>query len=281
MRVGDDYELIDAGEGGRLERFGAHVVDRPAPGALDTRRAPARWRGADLRFDRDGGWAGDTDAVSGAAAGWPVRIADVPLILRTTAAGQVGLFPEHASMLPWLRDRVAEPRAEREVAVLHLFAYTGLATLALAAEGAAIVHVDASRPAVAWARENAAHAGLADDPIRWIVDDAAAFVAREVRRGHRYDGVILDPPSYGHGGGTKSWSLERDLPPLLDGIARLLAPGAFVLLTAHTPAFDPGRLAGELGTAVLGRVDAGELVIDATSGARLDLGAFARVERAS
>jgi 23S rRNA (cytosine1962-C5)-methyltransferase len=278
--VAEDYELIDAGEGGRLERFGAHVVDRPAPGALDARRMPDRWREADLRFDRDGGWTGDGAAE--AAAGWPVGIAGVSMHLRTTAAGQVGLFPEHAAMLPWLRDRVAERRPYgHEVTVLHLFAYTGLSTLALAAGGAAVTHVDASRPTVAWARENASRAGLADAPIRWIVDDAAAFVAREARRGRRYDGVVLDPPSYGHGGGTKAWSLERDLPPLLHGIGALLAPGAFVLLTAHTPAFDPDRLAGALEAAVHGRADAGELAIDASGGARLALGAFARIERAS
>ena len=127
-------------------------------------------------------------------------------------------------------------------AVLHLFAYTGLATLALAAAGARVTHVDASRPTVGWARHNAALSGLADRPIRWIVDDAAAFTGREVRRGRRYAGVVLDPPSYGHGPGAGAWRIGDDLAPLLESIARLLAPGGFLLLTAHTPELGSERL---------------------------------------
>jgi 23S rRNA (cytosine1962-C5)-methyltransferase len=162
-------------------------------------------------------------------------------------------------------------------AVLNLFAYTGLISLALAKAGASVVHVDAAKPSVDWARRNAALDALDDRPIRWLVDDARAFVARERRRGRRYDGVVLDPPTYGHGASGKTWRLERDLPPLLDDIQRILAQGGFLLLTAHSEALDPFTLGGFLGR----DVEIGELVISATSGTLLHLGAFARIAAAS
>ena len=275
----DDVALLDAGGGARLERFGAYIVDRPHPGALAERRDPGAWRTADLRFDRERGWSGP--AAAAGVAGWEVGLAGLRLTLRTTAAGQVGLFPEHGAMLPWLRDRTEERATTgRPAALLHLFAYTGLATVALAVAGAAVAHVDASRPAVAWARENAGRNGLDRAAIRWLVDDVAAFVAREIRRGRRYDGVVLDPPTYGHGGSGQPWHLERDLGGLLADVARLLPPDGFVLLTAHTPGFDGDRLAEALGR-VRGRVEAGSLTLTAESGARLDLGAYARLDGAS
>ena len=172
------------------------------------------------------------------------------LELRATEAGQVGLFPEHAAMLPWLRARVAGAPAAALAprpgppAVLHLFAYTGLATLAMAAAGAAVTHVDASRPTVAWARRNAERSGLGDRPIRWIVDDALAFAEREVRRGRRYAGVVLDPPSYGHGpAGRRVADRRRPARRSSTWLRALLEPAGFVLLTAHTPGFDADRLA--------------------------------------
>lgn len=275
----EDYELLDAGGGARLERFRPHIVDRPHPGAHGERGHAEAWLSADLRFDRDRGWSGP--AVGVGAAGWEIGFAGLRLVLRTTAAGQIGLFPEHAATLPWLRARVADRApATRAVSVLHLFAYTGLATLALAQAGASVAHVDASRPAVAWARENAARSALDAAPIRWLVDDAAAFTAREIRRGRRYDGVVLDPPTYGHGGSGRPWRLEHDLGGLLVDVGQLLAPDAFVLLTAHTPGFDGDRLADELGR-FRGRIEAGPLALDASSGVRLELGAFARLDGAS
>ena len=163
--------------------------------------------------------------------------------------------------------------------MLHLFAYTGLATLAMAAAGAEVTHVDASRPTVAWARRNAELSGLADRPIRWIVDDAVGFTQREARRGRRYAGIVLDPPTYGHGPGARPWRLEEDLAPLLAACARVIEPDGFVLLTAHTPGFDADRLA-ELLRAHLGgsrgAADRGALAVSTRDGRRLELGAFAR-----
>jgi 23S rRNA (cytosine1962-C5)-methyltransferase len=265
----DGFELVDAGEGRRLERFGDHLVDRPAPGAWLPRQAPQVWAEADLAFDRERGWSGD--GLADAREGWSVRIHEMSMVLRPTDAGQVGLFPEHAATLPWLLERVA---AREQTNVLNLFAYTGLTTLALARAGAAVVHVDSARPSIAWARRNVDLNGLADHSIRWLVDDARAFVAREVRRDHRYDGVVLDPPTYSHGTGGRAWRLERDLEPLLADIRRVLAPDGFIVLTAHAESIDPGSLGAVLG----GGAEIGELSLTATSGSVLTLGAFARVD---
>jgi len=278
----DGYELIDAGGGARLERFGEHMADRPHGGAYGERRAPERWADADLRFDRDAGWSGP--ALASASDGWPATIGGVDLGLRPTDAGQVGCFPEHAAMLPWLCERVelrgaTAPADPLPVRVLHLFAYTGLVTLALAAAGAAVAHVDAARPAVAWGRRNAALNGLDDAPIRWLVDDARAFVARERRRGSRYDGIVLDPPTYGHGASGRAWQLDSDLDPLLTDCRAVLSPDGFLLLTTHTEHLGEDQLAGRLGLALrraAAEIETGDLRLDATSGASLGLGVFAR-----
>lgn len=274
------YHLVDFGEGARLERFGDRLVDRPYPAGLGARRTPEAWRAADLRFDRERGWSGPA---AGAGA-WPVELGGAILELRPTDAGQLGVFPEHAAMLPWLRARISGRRqapgaGDRRPAVLHLFAYTGLATLALAAEGAAVTHVDSARPTVAWARRNAERSGLGAEPIRWIVDDAAAFTGREARRGRRYAGLVLDPPSYGHAASGRAWRIDDDLEPLLLAGAAVLDPDGFVLLTAHTPGFDPERLAATLGRVFRRRPDAiesGPLDVATDDGRRLELGAFAR-----
>ena len=270
------YELIDAGDGRRLERWGPHIVDRPAPSAVAPRLDPDAWSRADLAYHRYVGWEPAT------ANAWAVRLGDLVLELRTTDTGQVGAFPEQQGNRVWIGDVVANLIRTRNGAapsVLNLFAYTGASTLVAAAAGASVAHVDASRPSIAWARRNAELSGLADRRIRWLVDDAVAFVDREARRGRRYDGIVLDPPSYGHGAGRRAWRLEERLTPLLDAVATVAAPGAFILLTAHTPGFDGDRLADEL-QAALGLphrdVERGTMALRASSGASLDLGAFAR-----
>jgi 23S rRNA (cytosine1962-C5)-methyltransferase len=265
----EGFELIDAGDGRRLERFGDHIVDRPAPAAWFDRFDPRRWSEADLRFERDRGWSGN--GLAQAREGWTSNLIDLTFELRPTDAGQVGLFPEQAAMLPWLHERVAE---REPLSVLHLFAYTGLTTLAMARAGAHVAHVDAARSSVVWARRNAALNGLDDRPIRWLVDDAPAFVAREIRRERRYDGVVLDPPTYGHGPSGKAWRLDDDLAPLIADIRRFLLPDAFVLLTAHAETITPEALGAYLGR----EAEVGELALEATSGARLRLGAFARLD---
>jgi 23S rRNA (cytosine1962-C5)-methyltransferase len=259
-------ELIDAGDGRRLERLGDRVVDRPARGATDAPRNPPAWAAVDLRFESGTGWTGHLEP-------WTMTLDELTFELRPTDAGQVGAFPEQMPNWQWLREHV-EPGME----VLNLFAYTGGSTLACAAARARVVHVDAARPSVTWARRNAELSGLADRPIRWLVDDAEAFVRREARRGRRYDGIVLDPPSYGHGGSAATWRLETGLPELLQSCRAIAAPGAFLLLTAHSEGIDAAWLGGRLSEAFdqTEAIETLELELTATSGARLWLGSCAR-----
>jgi 23S rRNA (cytosine1962-C5)-methyltransferase len=267
-----DLELLDCGDGRRLERFGPVVVDRPAPSAAGPRRLPeADWAKAALRWAK-GAW------VRGAAAdAWPVHVGGLTLECRPAAGGQVGIFPEHVSTWDWL-DAAVRRAAEalgRGPEVLSLFGYTGGATLACAQAGARVTHVDSSKPAVAWARRNAELSALAEAPIRWLAEDARAYVRRERRRGRRYDGVILDPPTYGHGDGA--WQIDRDLPALLDDLLALCGqrPSLFVL-SAHTPGYDGERLAAMIREFIGVGADGGPLALTSRAGARLELGAWAR-----
>jgi 23S rRNA (cytosine1962-C5)-methyltransferase len=263
------YELVDAGDGRRLERFGPRVVARPAPTATEPQFAADAWSSTDLRFEAGAGWTGATSP-------WVVEVAGVTLELRPTASGGLGFYPEHQVNVEWLVAQVRARAMDRQPSVLNLFAHTGLATLAAARGGAAVAHVDAARSAVAWARGNAALSGLADRPIRWLVDDAAGFVAREARRGRRYDGIVLDPPSFGRAG-SRRWRLADALPELLASCSAVAADDAFVLLTAHTAGVGGDDLAVELDRAFAsaGRraaIDVVPLALDAVSGARLELG---------
>lgn len=261
------HALLDAGVLRRLERFGSLVVDRPAPMATGFRLMPEAWSHAGLRFDPGEGWSGPAWPI----AWWTVEIDGITLELRPTASGGLGIYPEHAANLAWLAAAVA---ARREPKVLNLFAHTGLATLALARAGAAVAHVDGARSAVAWARRNAEHSDLADRPIRWLVDDAAAFVAREARRGRRYDGIVLDPPAFGRAKG-REWRLEDDLPELLAGCRAVAADGAFLLLTAHSEGIDPSGLTAMVRSAfTVGSpaLDVAPMTLTAESGAVLELG---------
>jgi 23S rRNA (cytosine1962-C5)-methyltransferase len=276
--MGREYDLVDVGADRRLERFGDMLIDLPAPGALGPPRAPEAWAAAAATFDH-GAWSVRRPFPDP----WLVAIDGLLVELAPTDTGQVGVFPEHALAWAWLRDRVVERLDRSPVRVLHLFAYTGATTLAAAAAGADVAHVDASRPAVAWARRNAAHSGLADRPIRWLIDDAPAFVAREVRRDRRYDIVVLDPPSYGHGPRGRAWRLHDHLDSLLRDCVRCLSEDGCLLLTAHTTGLDALALADRVRAALAesagptdpARVSGGDLALQARSGAHLPLGAWA------
>jgi len=272
MAAAIGYELVDCGDGRRLERLGERLIDRPAPTAADARRSIAAWDQADLRFDRERGWTGGDEAP------WAVDLDGVRLELRPGTAGQLGVYPEHVEFWPWLRDRVRDRPAAR---VLNLFASTGATTLTLAAAGAEVTHVDGARGAVAWARRNADLSRLADRPVRWIVDDALGFTRREARRGRRYDGIVLDPPTYGHAPGAR-WTIDSGLGELLDAVAGVATEDAFVLLTAHQTGLEPIDLAAALAAAfgTPGEMTADPIVLTATSGAVLPLGAAARMIRA-
>jgi len=282
--VPDDgaVRLLDCGRGRRLEQLGPYLVDRPAPAAERIEPSePALWASADARYERPargpGGWHGAR--LPGAP--WIVRLEGLTLELRLTGTGQVGLFLEQVPLWRWIKREVRS--AGRPLEILNLFAHTGGSTLAAAAAGASVVHVDAARSAVAWARRNAALSGLEAAPIRWIVEDAELFAGRELRRGRRYDAVILDPPSYGHGPRGEAWRIEDRLADLLRTCAALTGGRrAFLLVTTHTPGLGPERLARELAAALppdelrRGRLESGLLEVRARSGSRLPAGAFAR-----
>jgi len=248
----DDYELIDFGEGRRLERLQGIFVDRPCPAAAGLPRfAPDVWDQADIRYERATGGEGEWRQIGRWPDNWALRHGSMQFALQPTPLGQVGVFPEQAENWDWIDLQVR--RLGRAMKILNLFAYTGGATLAAAAAGAEVVHVDAAKTVVAWARRNAALSNLAGAPIRWIVEDAAKFTEREGRRGHRYDAVILDPPSYGHGPKGEAWKIERHLDDLLARCAALTAGRtAFLLLTCHSPSIRPGRLRSSLAESFAG-----------------------------
>lgn len=296
MATTGDYELIDAGDGRRLERFGDAVLDRPCPPADGwPRREPGAWAAAAARFERatDGAitHAGWTTRDGAPIEPWTIRDGGLTIELRLAASGQVGWFPEQAANRRWIGERVralstpgrrgSNPDTEPP-AILNLFGYTGGSTLAAVKAGARATHVDAARTAVAWARRDAELNGLADRPVRWIADDAVAFARREHQRGRRYAGVVLDPPSYGHGAGGHDWRIERDLPALLGHCAALLEPwrGSFIVLTAHSGAVESDRLGQWLTKAAgPGELTVDALAIDAASGLRLHLGTSVRWTR--
>jgi 23S rRNA (cytosine1962-C5)-methyltransferase len=273
------YQLLDFGDGRRLETFGPLRLDRPCPGAEGIPRADrSLWERVDARFQRgpngEGRWSCDVDLPKR----WTISHGRATFELKRTEFGHLGLFPEQAANWDWLAERLGARSGEAKV--LNLFAYTGGSTLAAAASGAEVVHVDAARNVVDWARRNAELSGLAEAPVRWITEDATKFVRREVRRGSRYDAVILDPPSYGHGPRGEVWRLAKHLPRLLSLLSELTAAGRrFVLLTCHTPGFDPPRLEGLLReTLGPGRVTAEALVLKTPEGRKLPSGVAARWE---
>lgn len=235
-----DYELLDFGAGRKLERFGQTVVDRPAAGLeRQTVRNASAWASASVKFVADGTDEGQWQPSP--VLPWTCRWQESKFELRTTAAGQVGIFPEQLENWYWLQSRIRQ--SSHPLQVLNLFAYTGGSTLAAAQAGAKVVHVDSQRRVVEWARHNASQSGLAQAPIRWIVDDAIKFVRREIRRNRLYDGIILDPPSYGHGIRGERWKFERDLNVLLDACQNLWRPErGFLMLSCHTMGWDPQRL---------------------------------------
>ncbi len=264
------YALLDSGDEKKLEMFGAYTLIRPAPQAVWPCKAPALWSSAAGQFQRrdDTKWCGDVLPPS-----WEVPFHALTLKLALTDFGHVGLFPEHAYHWNWM-----ESVLKRPAHILHLFAYTGATTLALARHGHRVCHVDASQKTVAWARENAQLSTLQQAPIRWIVDDALRFVRREKKRGVRYDAIVLDPPSFGRGNRGQVFKIEKDLFLLLTLCANVLAEkAAFVLLTAHTPGFTPIVLEELLArTLPTGQIAAGEMRLEAKAKGRLPSGAFAR-----
>ncbi len=271
-----DYALLDSGAGRKLERFWAVTVARPEPQALWTPSLPAEaWDRADAVFKAESseeeGDKGRWHRARELPESWPVEVAGVTVLCRLSSFRHVGLFPEQLPHWEWMLDRLAVVADERP-RVLNLFAYTGAASLIAARAGAEVTHVDASRKAIAWAKENQAASKLGTAPIRWILDDARKFAAREVRRGRSYHVILLDPPKFGRGPDGETWDLFPDLPGLMHDCARLLAPGpAALVLTvyairASSLAFD--QLSREVLEPRGGSFEAGELAVRPVNGGR-------------
>jgi 23S rRNA (cytosine1962-C5)-methyltransferase len=283
-----DFGVDAAGHGRRLERLGGLLVDRPLPQAIGARRKPAAWGGAAAVY-RDtpeargrGGWDFATPLPEPWLVHLPVGPATLALEVRPAPSGQIGIFLEQVEQWRWLAQ--ATPRG---AVMLSLFAHSGAASLAMAAAGAEVVHVDASKQAIALARRNAAASGLADRSIRWVCEDAATFVARQARRGARFSGAVLDPPSWGHGPRGEAFAIDRDLGPLAHAVTGLMAGGGGpppgpLLLTCHSPAWHHRRLRETLAAASAaaglpqGRLESGRLGCTDDAGRTLDLGDFAR-----
>jgi len=234
-----DYELLDSGNGRKLERFGQVIIDRPETQALWTALQTTRWTEADAVFDmtnKDNPWAFKSHTVSN----WTIDWESLRFNLRFGNFKHLGIFPEHASQWTWIQEKVSELNKTETANVLNLFGYTGAASLAAASAGAKVTHVDSSKQSVDWASENAKSSGISDG-IRWIVDDAAAFVKREVKREVSYDGIILDPPAFGRGAKGQVWHIEEDLLPLLRDLKEILSkkPGSFILLSGYAAGFAP------------------------------------------
>lgn len=280
-----DYALLDSGGGRKLERYGAYKIVRPEEQALWTPRRPAAdWDGADATFvgigeeESDGRWRYKRPLPET----WPIDYDGIKFLGRFTAFRHVGVFPEQITHWEWLKGRIL--RSNRRLKVLNLFAYTGLASLIAAKAGAEVTHIDASKKAIGWARENQAAAGLNELPIRWICEDATRFVEREARRGNRYDGIILDPPKFGRGPKGEVWDLFGSLPPMLHACRGLLADDAsFLILTAYSiraSFLSIHELAAECLAGLGGTLESGELVLREEGGGRgLSTSLFSRWSR--
>lgn len=253
--IGGGYELLDFGDGRKLERFGCRIVDRPTLGKRLEKSQPSLWESAQLIYVGDrmnakgGGWRVSSDEPWDWERGWDCQVGGMELRILPQQTGQLGVFPEHWQQWGWF-SRLIDVRRERgfRTRILHLFAYTGATTLWMAKCGAEVTHVDAMRHAVQWGRDNAHRSGLGELPIRWIVEDARRYVSRELKRGSRYDVVLLDPPSYGHGRRGEAWEIHRDLVPLMRDCWGLLGDGATgVVLTSHSELVSTKELRMEMG----------------------------------
>lgn len=273
----DEYELLDSGYGKRLERFGKYLISRPDPQAIWLPNlGPNEWAKTDASFERVGGkerWR-----VKGhMPENWTIKYDDLSLVLRLTPFKHTGIFPEQMTQWRWLKERVEG--VQRQVKVLNLFGYTGVASLVCAKSRALVTHVDASKPAITWARQNQNASGLSERPIRWILDDCLKFVEREIKRGNKYDGVIMDPPVYGNGPDGKAWDFNRDFPKLLRDVKQILSPTPlFILINAYAVSASSIMLNNVLTDLNLGgKIEVGELAIKESARERyLSTGIFGR-----
>lgn len=276
----NDYEVIDTSKGEKLERWGDYLLVRPDPQVIwDTPRRHKGWREKNGHYHRSSKGGGEWEFFH-LPEEWSIRYRELTFHLKPFSFKHTGLFPEQAVNWDWCADKIKN--AERPVKVLNLFAYTGGATISAAKAGAHVTHVDASKGMVTWAKENAVSSGLGDAPIRWLVDDCVKFVEREIRRGNKYDAIIMDPPSYGRGPKGEVWKIEESIYPFLLLTAKLLDKHAvFFLINSYTTGLQPAVLSYMLNAAIVpafgGMVEAGEIGLPVTdNGLILPCGASGR-----
>ncbi len=285
-----DYELIDSGDGEKLERFGRVILSRPDPQALWRKKLDEKeWKKADASFSRSEASA-EWNYKNSKLEKWSIDYAGLKFWIKPTAFKHTGIFPEQKVNWDWMRDLIAGEMSQgnadkKEIDVLNLFGYTGGASLACAQAGAKVVHVDGSKSAITWARENAELSGLAEKPIRWILEDARVFVGREVKRGNKYDAVIMDPPAFGHGANKEVWKIEEDFLPLVEDCIKLLKDKPlFFIINGYSAGYSALAYKNVLLALVEkfgGSINVGELTLEETGsgsglGRMLPCGIFAR-----
>ncbi len=297
---GKDFILLDSGDGEKLERYGSVIICRPDPQALWKKSQPERWRSAQAIFTREGK-NGSWKFTSKLPERWEIEFAGLKFWIRPTSFKHTGLFPEQASNWDWMRGLIrhrsarhsggqavngqqsSEPKSDSRspISVLNLFGYTGGASIACAEAGAEVCHVDGSKVAIGWGRDNAKISGLAEKPIRWILDDAAAFVRREIKRGKKYDGILLDPPAFGHGPTGEMWKIEDDFVPFIEQCFQVLSDKPlFFLINGYASGYSALAYRNNLYALEQkfgGTSEVGELTIaEEKSGRLLPCGIFAR-----
>ena len=268
-----DYEVIDTGGGEKLERWGDYYLVRPDPQVIwDTPRTDKHWKNPNGHYHRSNKGGGEWE-FSHLPDEWTISYRNLKFCLKPFAFKHTGLFPEQAANWDWFSSIIKKALADepgREISVLNLFAYTGGATISAAAAGAKVTHVDAAKGMVGWAKENAKISGLSDAPIRWLVDDCVKFVEREIRRGNKYDAIIMDPPSYGRGPKGEIWKLEDNVFAFIEKTAQILADKPlFVLVNSYTTGLQPAVLSYMMNTVYVrkfgGSVTAGEVGLPVTT----------------
>ncbi len=286
-----DFELLDSGEGFRLERWGKVILQRPDPQIIWPRSLPPEeWQKAWAIFQSpSGGDKGRWEFNQAIPKLWTLTFNEVKFLLKLSPFKHTGIFAEQSANWEWMLDRLQIKDAGlKSVAnninpkskILNLFAYTGGATVVLAKAGALVTHVDASKPAITWANENFKLNNLPKDSVRWILDDAVKFVNREVKRGSLYDGIIMDPPAFGHSPTGKTWKFNDDLPGLLESCVKLLSPNAKFLLingyATNSSSLALNNLLEDAGKNLGGKIECGELCLKQKSGRMISTGIFAR-----
>lgn len=277
-----DYELIDSGEGRRLERFGKYILDRPDPQIIWKMSLPqTEWNKADAKFERSKNDKGEWVLNKEMPSKWPIKINDLEYWVKLTPFKHTGIFPEQYLQWEFISNKIKS--FGEKVNILNLFAYTGVTTIVCAKAGAKVTHLDASKPAVTWANENRELNKMGDAPIRWIIDEALSFTEREIKRGVRYDAIIMDPPAYGHGPKGEPWDFNKDFPRLIENCRKILSPTPlFVLVNAYAISSSSVTLANTIRDYFSdseGVIDSGELGIrESSEGRILSTGIWAKWE---